>query len=84
MGQVIVLTVAAALVGILAKRGRDNAMHSKLQTQDTSSKFELATEKVKRAAKKVEQSAGSVELALKPLLLGALDERRVGNRRYAL
>jgi hypothetical protein len=69
MSQVIVLTVAAGLVGILWKWGRRD---------HRSAVQELMAAKVKTAAKKVERSAASVEAALEALVATVADEQRVG------
>jgi hypothetical protein len=69
MSQVIVLTVAAALVGMLSKWGRRNR---------PSAVPELMAAEVKSAAKKVERSAASVEAAVERLMATVADEQRVG------
>jgi hypothetical protein len=65
MSQLIVLTVAAALVGMLSKWGRRN--HPSVMAA-----------KVKSAAKKVERSAASVEAAVETLMATVADEQRGG------
>jgi hypothetical protein len=67
MSQLVVLTVAAALVGML--RGRRNR---------PTAVPELMAAKVKNAAKKVERSAASVEAAIERLMATVADEQRVG------
>jgi hypothetical protein len=67
MSQVIVLTVAAALFGVLSKWGRPNR---------PSATPELMAAKVKSAAKKVDRSAASVEAAVGRLMATVADEHR--------
>jgi hypothetical protein len=67
MSQVIILTVAAGLVGLLSKwdqRNHPSAVHG------------LRAVKAKTAAKKVERSAESVEAAIKALMVAVADEQR--------
>ena len=76
MSRVIVLTGAAVVLSMLAKRGRQNrfgqnrsgGMHSNCYTDRASFKqFELAANNLKTATKKVDDSAARVEVALKAL-----------------
>jgi hypothetical protein len=71
MSRAIVLTGAAVLLGVLAKRGRQNrfgGMHTNCYTDRASFKqFELAANNLKIATKKVDDSAAGVEVALKML-----------------
>jgi hypothetical protein len=70
MNQVIVLGGAAALLGVLAKRGQRNRSGDvdDFYTDLASFKqFELAANNLKIAAKKVDSSASAVEVALKAL-----------------
>jgi len=70
MSQVIVLTVAAALFGMLWKWGRPNR---------PSAVPELMAAKVKSAAKRVERSAASVEAAIETLMAAVANEHKVGS-----
>ena len=69
MSRVIVLTGAAVVLSMLAKRGRQNrsgGMHRNRYTDRASFKqFELAANNLKTATKKVDDSAARVEVALK-------------------
>jgi hypothetical protein len=71
MSRVIVLTGAAVVLGMLAKRGRQNrsgGMYSNFYTDRSSFKqFELTANNLKTATKKVDDSAARVEVALKTL-----------------
>jgi hypothetical protein len=76
MSRIIVLTGAAVVLSMLAKRGRQNrfgqnrsgGMHSDCYTHRASFKqFELAANNLKTATKKVDDSAARVEVALKTL-----------------
>jgi hypothetical protein len=71
MRRGIVVTGAAVLVGVLAKRGRRNRsgdMHSnRCMDRAPFKQFELAANNLKTATKKVDNSAAAVEVALKVL-----------------
>ena len=71
MSRVIVLTGAAVVLGMLAKRGRQNrsgGMYSNFYTDRSSFKqFELTANNLKTATKKVDDSAARVEVVLKTL-----------------
>jgi hypothetical protein len=71
MSRVIVLTGAAVVLGMLAKRGRQNrsgGMYSNFYTDRSSFKqFELTANNLKTATKKVDDSVARVEIALKTL-----------------
>jgi hypothetical protein len=71
MSRAIVLTGAAVLLGVLAKRGqriRSEGMHSNHYMDRASFKqFELTANNLKTATKKVDDSAAGVEVALKIL-----------------
>jgi len=75
MSRVILLTGAAVVLSMLAKRERQNrfgqnsgGMHSNCYTDRASFKqFELAANNLKTATKKVDDSAARVEVALKAL-----------------
>ena len=71
MSRVIVLTGAAVVLSVLAKRGRQNRsgdMHSNFYTDRASFKqSELTANNLKAATKKVDDSAARVEVALKTL-----------------
>ena len=75
MSRAIVLTGAAVVLSMLAKRGRQNrsgGMNSNCSTDRASFKeFELAANKLKTATKKVDDSAARVEVALKTLAAAA-------------
>jgi hypothetical protein len=71
MSRVIVLTGAAVVLSVLAKRGRQNrsgGMHSNCYNDRASFKqFELMANNLKTATKKVDDSVARVEVALKTL-----------------
>jgi orotate phosphoribosyltransferase len=71
MSRVIVLTGAAVVLSVLAKRGRQNrsgGMESNFYTDRASFKqFELTANNLKTATKKVDDSVARVEVALKTL-----------------
>jgi hypothetical protein len=71
MSRAIVLTGAAVVLSVLAKRGRQNrsgGMHSNCYTERASFKqFELTANNLKTATKKVDDSIARVEVALKTL-----------------
>jgi hypothetical protein len=70
MSRAIVLTGAAVVLSMLAKRGRQRSsgMHSNCYTDRASFKqFELRANNLKTATKKVDDSAARVEVALKAL-----------------
>ena len=71
MSRVIVLTGAAVVLSMLAKRGRQNrsdGMHWNCYTDRASFKrFELAANNLKTATKTVDDSAARVEVAVKAL-----------------
>ena len=72
MSRVILLTGAAVVLSMLAKRERQDrsgGMHSNCYTDRASFKqFELAANNLKTATKKVDDSAARVEVALKTLV----------------
>jgi orotate phosphoribosyltransferase len=71
MSRAIVLTGAAVVLSVLAKRGRQNrsgGMQSNCYTDRASFKqFELTANNLKTATKKVDDSAARVDVALKTL-----------------
>jgi hypothetical protein len=68
MSRAIVLTGAAVVLSVLAKRGRQNRLQSNCYTDRASFKqFELTANNLKTATKKVDDSAARVEVALKTL-----------------
>jgi hypothetical protein len=66
----IMLTVAAVLSIALTTRGRPNvpAVREGYASRDSIDKFEMSANNLKAAAKKVDNSAAAVEVALKRLL----------------
>jgi hypothetical protein len=71
MNQVIVLGGAAALLGVLAKRGQRNRfgdVHNFYKDRTLFKQFELAASNLKNAAKNVDSSALAVEVALKAMI----------------
>jgi hypothetical protein len=71
MIQAIVLTVAAMFCIALTKRGRPNApgLRKSYASRDSFDKFEMSANNLRAAAKKVDNSAAAVEVALKRLLV---------------
>jgi hypothetical protein len=71
MIQAIVLTVAAMFCIALTKRGRPNApgLRKSYASRDSFDKFEMSANNLRAAAKKVDNSAAAVEVALKQLLV---------------
>jgi orotate phosphoribosyltransferase len=71
MSRAIVLTGAAVVLSVLAKRGRQNrsgGMQSNCYIDHASFKqFELTANNLKTATKKVDDSAARVDVALKTL-----------------
>jgi hypothetical protein len=70
MIRAIVLTVAAVLGIALTKRGGPNAptLRKDYASRDSFDKFEMSADNLKSAAKKVDDSAAVVEVALKGLM----------------
>ena len=70
MSRAIVLTGAAVLLGVLAKRGRRIRSENGDHYMDRTSfkKVELTANNLKTATKKVDRSAAAVEVALKGLM----------------
>jgi hypothetical protein len=70
MIRAIVLTVAAVLCTALTKRRRPNApaLRKRYASHDSFDKSEMSADNLKAAAKKVDNSAAAVEVALKGLL----------------
>ena len=73
MSRAIVLTGAAVLLSVLAKRGRHIRSEKGDHYMDRTSfkELELTANNLKTATKKVDDSAARVEVALKKMLAAA-------------
>jgi hypothetical protein len=73
MSRAIVLTGAAVLLGVLAKRGRRIRSEKSDHYMDRTSfnELKLTANNLKTATKKVDDSAARVEVALKKMLAAA-------------
>jgi hypothetical protein len=69
MRRAIVLTGAAVLLSVLAKRGRH--IRSDYKDRTSFKELELTANDLKTATKKVDESAARVEVALKKMLAAA-------------
>jgi len=73
MSRAVVLTGAAVLLGVLAKRGRRIRSEKSDHYMDRTSfkELKLTANNLKTATKKVDDSAARVEVALKKMLAAA-------------